>query len=162
MIEKLLVAPHESDKDSTEIEVKSDQLFISHENCDHPQSISAWIPEAHILWIFCGLIDWLLSERNHHEIILYQRILIITHFNSWESNIAKLALCKECDKLHITLSWKKKNWKIFKNAYFDLKSKKKCENFFLCQRAIFCISLLARYQIWQKSPKTKKNAPNWL
>ncbi len=51
MIEKLLVAPHESDKDSTEIEVKSDRLFISHENCDHPLVISARIPEAHILWI---------------------------------------------------------------------------------------------------------------
>ena len=31
----------------------------------------------------------------------------ITLFNSWECDMAKLAQCRECDKLHITLSKKK-------------------------------------------------------
>ncbi len=42
---------------------------------------------------------------------------IITLFNSWECDMAKLAHCQECDKLHITLS-ETKFQKMFQNGLF--------------------------------------------
>ncbi len=59
----------------------------------------------------------------------------------------------------ISHSHKKKNL-IFRNAYFDLKRQKTQKKKILVSECdILHITLLARCQIWQNSPKTKKNAP---
>ena len=72
----------------------------------------------------------------------------ITHFNSWESDIANLTLCQECDKLHITLS-QKNFWNFFQKCLFWPKMSKNVKKI---------VGVRVRYFAWQNSPKTKKNA----
>ncbi len=79
---------------------------------------------------------------------IWRYYILITLFNSWECDMAKLAQCQECDKLHITLS-EKNFWKNFQKCLFwPKKSKNMKKKNLVSECDILHITLLASCQIW--------------